>query len=316
MYSFSTNLTPVNSDETNVTFVAGDLGGAGTLSYTIKPWYKPVNCNFVHFICFGPGGWGGAGWSSASFPRPGGGGGGSAGVTSTIYHASLIPDVVYLVAGNPLPGLAPGATQSQANYISAVVFDPSSIDSADTSNFLNIGFGGGGGTSAGGSAIVGTAGAAGATATITTVPYMRMSLYNACGGMAGSAGSNSLSTSASVNMIANGPTTGGVGGGWASTNLNMAGTGNITAPSGGYSFLQTLNGLAAGSTTDGFNGFGGVFYNKPLHGTGGGGGNAGSSTGGKGGNGAFGCGGGGGGGGNPAGNGGDGGPGLVVVNWW
>lgn len=296
MFGFGQNTILAQSNEERTTVVAGDTNSSA--NFIIVPWSRPVNAKFISFVCIGPGGPGGNGSASgASFA--GGGGGGAGAITSATYQASLIPETVYLYAGNSLTPVS----------FSAVSLEPD-LNAKDAA--FNLCFANGGG--AGGDASAGTAGTAGAAAAVSTIAdasYMALAYWHSLAGVAGTAGATSAASATAITALASSIVSGGTGGGYDSTFV----AGNIT----GAGIIPTIT---APVTTTGTEGTGGFWLWKPLMGTGGTGGapatNS-SGTGGTGGSGAFGCGGGGGGRGGPVGNigpGGKGGPGIVMVTWW
>lgn len=300
MFGFTKNALMQNSNEEKTTIIRGGISLGG---YVQSAWSKPSEARFVCITCIGPGGWGGAGSTGA-----GGGGGGAGVTTSVIYPAVVLPQTIYLFAGNALPGEVFGGGQGISAYSSfvSIIADP---DVAVASDYLCYADGGNEGGSASG-ATAGTAGTSIAANSLTNAPRMALGIWQSLLGPAGTAGATSAASATAVTALASSILSGGTGGGYNGTFV----AGNITG-SGIVPTLTAPTGTSGGAGTAGF------WSWKPMCGTGGTGGAPDSATvdkiGGKGGAGAFGCGGGGGGlGSNAGGDGGDGGPGLVFVTWW
>jgi len=301
MFSFSTNPFIQASNEGKTTFLGGCAlppADHAITPFTVQAWSIPREAKFVLFTCFGPGGQGGAGSTSA-----GGGGGGSGNITSILYPTKLIPEIVYLYAGNSLAGESPGGGNIPTVYFSAVALVPDLLTKV-ASKLLNYS---GGGTRAT-SAITTTPGSAGSTSAATTIidaSFMSLGTWNTLVGGNGTNGGTSGTAPTDITALASSLVCGGTGGSYAGTTQNAA----IT----GAGIIPTIIAPAT-APSDAPPGF---WSWKPICGTGGPGGGGGIGTGGTGGNGSYGSGGGGGGRGSvTGGNGGDGGPGLVIVTWW
>jgi hypothetical protein len=261
---------------------------------TWQPWVKPNGIKFVQIVCIGGGGGGGRPTVNSG---SGGGGGGSGGLTSVIYEAKTLDDLLYVQPGLGGPGATTTGSTGTAGNLSVV---SRTIGTAAPQRIVSA---------TGGSA--GTAGAGGAAGTISGTANIPLatggqSFYVA--GVVGSTGIGAVSQTA----YAAGILTGGAGGG---TGINVTG-GSII---GAYN-LPTISGGVGATTIAAGKGADGIWLWKPMAGTGGaGGGGVSTGTGGLGGNGAYGCGGGGGGGaatGGTTGNGGNGGSGLVIISCW
>lgn len=261
---------------------------------TWQAWVKPSGIKFVQFVCIGGGGGGGRP-SVAS--GSGGGGGGSGAITSVIYAAKTLEDVLYVQPGLGGPGATTTGSTGTAGSISIV----SRTIGTAVGQRICSGAPGSGGTA-------GAGGAPGGIATTANIPLSTGGQPFFTIGVTGSTGVGAASQTAYAVSIV----TGGAGGG---TGTNIAG-GNIT---GAYN-LPTISGGIGRQTTAAGAGEHGIWLWKPMSGTGGaGGGGVSTGTGGAGGNGAFGCGGGGGGGaatGGTTGNGGNGGSGLIIISCW
>lgn len=296
MFGFTKNSFINASNEEKTTIV---MGGVSADSHIQSAWSKPLAAKFVSITCIGPGGQGGAGSTST-----GGGGGGAGVVTSVIYPAVVIPDVIYLLAANGRPGETPNGNTVSTNYASVVSVSPYYDSTSSSSDLLCYASGGNRGRSANG-VTVGAAGGSVSADTLSSAPWMSLGLWQSLGGPAGTAGGSSGVPPTTITALASSIVTGGTGGSFAGStdNASIVGAGlipTIVAPS-----------VAPSDAPAGFWGW------KPICGTGGPGGGGGVGTGGRGGNGTFGSGGGGGGRGSvTGGTGGDAGPGIILVTWW
>lgn len=129
-------------------------------------WEKPSNITMIRIVCIGGGGGGGGGFPSATTTaRGGGGGGGSSGISTVEIPASLLPDILYVLAGIGGSGGASSTTVGTlgTNGIASYVSIAQSTGAIYTVCFANPGAAG---TTAASATVVGTAGAAGGIAAI------------------------------------------------------------------------------------------------------------------------------------------------------
>jgi hypothetical protein len=276
-------------------------------STTWQTWNKPRNAKFVSFFVIGGGGGGGGGAAGSGVGRVGGAGGGSSSLTTGIFPAFAIPDMLHIQVG--AGGI--GGVSAGAGVAGGITYVSTYPGTARTNVVVSSGTTG---------AVAGNGGstltpAGGTIFSPANALISYNSLLNGLAGATGGAGSSTTGTAVTILRL---PLSGGAGGGGSSSvNTNFAG-GAINS----YSYLEQIPGGAA----TGGAGAGG--YCSPFHGikkqdillfTGGsGGGGNGAGTGGTGGNGAYGCGGGGGGAGTTSrgGFGGNGGNGLVIITTW
>lgn len=287
---------------------------AATGSTSYQTWIKPVNVKFIHCVVIGGGSGGGSGVGAGlATARRGGGGGASSAITTALFSANQIPDILYVKVGQGGEGGIGLTTNASGNAgtLSYVSIIP---DSANTATNILLQSG----------AVAATGGASGSSGGVggTAGTVWGGSIFNELGLVslfAGQNGGNGQTTSASPNIGISGITTGGAPG--AGTNGATPQTGgNIT----GAGFINTIS----GGTTSGETGSSGYMTTipstnssarQPMLFTGGAGGaSSNSSNGGNGGYGTYGSGGGGGGAGltNLGGSGGKGGDGLVIITSW
>lgn len=257
-------------------------------------WEKPLDIEWVFMLVVGGGAGGGSGFSGGGGSAGGGGGGGSAGFTTFMAMASLLPERLFVRPAS----IALKDTNGTLSYVS--------ID-ANTSanNLLQVSgaaaavkgvAGAGSGTAAGG---------AGSTASSLPAgnPLSGLGIVYRSAGQTGGAGGFVTGTgNVGVNIS---PLTG---------TASSAGAGGATTVSADFAGGdQTLT--ISGGTAGGGAGGDGIWILAPPASTGGsGGGSFLSGTGGKGGDGAkFGSGGAGGGGGSTGGAGGKGAPGIIYI---
>lgn len=297
----------------------------GTTSWQI--WTKPTNAKFIYMVLIGGGGGGGAG-ASSNAGAGGGGGGGCSAISRVYFHASFLPDRLYIQVGNGgRGGIAPPLTAAAtAGGISYVSIQPNTT--ANNIIVASGAAGAGAGGAGGAGAAPGTAGAAG---TIYTASLLTgLGSFVGIAGIIGQAGGGGNATLASFNigtapyLI---PITPGLGGG----GISAAGTPNINGNINENGIFPKIPGGTSSPTfgSDGSNGFCGFRPNSnsstrlPFYSTGGAGGGAGGygaviGSGGSGGFAGIGSGGGGGGGSffgsTNGGKGGNGGDGLVIIN--
>lgn len=277
-------------------------------------WNKPNNAKFVYFMALGGGGGGGGGNSGGSgTARRGGGGGGSSSVTTGLFRASSLPDVLYVQVGQGGVGGIGLTTNSNgsAGGLSYVSVRP---DSGHTSINMLLVSGtnaAGGGNSGLNSGTAGTAGTAWTGSVLSLI-----GLPTVYGGQIGALGST---TGIPPNVAITGITTGGAAG---------AGTNGATPQNGGNITGAGIINTVLGGQGSGATGSSGYISSIPsstssarqhmLFTGGAGGASSNLGPGGQGGSGAFGSGGAGGGAGitNLGGNGGHGGDGLVIITCW
>lgn len=262
---------------------------------TWQTWEKPRGCSHIWTMCIGGAAGGGGGGTNA-----GGAGGGSGAITTAIFAASVLPDVLYIQPGVGGKGAAGVATAGPVTggagnrSIISVTTSGSSV-----MGYVNI------------SGTVAAAGSTGETAATTAAPInginsaglLSLGTYTSIAGRAGAAvGVDATPLTSTI-------TCGGAGG--ASTTTTGGGS-TLSVDLVTFSTQVISGGGATGQA-----GGNGTWSWKPMYGLGGaGGGGSASGRGGNGGKGAYGCGGGGGGigfGASGGGSGGDGGDGLVII---
>jgi len=295
-----------------------------------QEWRKPRGVTMVKMLLIGGGGGGGGGLTGATTTARGGGAGGACSSLSThIFPAIFLPDVLKVSVGLGGAGGTGSGVAGSAGTISYVATGVGLTAGSTIPNILaESGNAGPGGGNAGTGAGNATGGSVPSIATKArqgwaqaySISTFTVGIVGATGGAA-SGGAGTL-ISAVWNLIPLSPGSGGGG-------VNSSGTGFA----GGVVSLQAAMDFADGSYTPasaylaggtagsgavvGGAGSAGVQNWKPLIMTGGsGGGSADGQVGGAGGNGGIGCGGGGGGGGTTGGRGGNGGNGLVVIISW
>ena len=260
-------------------------------------WQKPHGIKLINILAIGGGGGGGAGHGGATLTnRGGGGGGGGAGITSGLFPAALIPDIIYISPGaGGTSGVAGGNTIVAAGY----PFSTYPLIAAPGGNFGTVGTALAGGV--GGTAV--------SALTISSMPLACIGRFTATAGVVGYSGGWSSGTAANGLQsitLAGSIVSGGAGGGAITTsNVNgLGGPRNVSPAIDDLNIPKQITGVSTEQEA-GFESF------KPLFSSGGGGAPGGVSIGGTGG---FGSGGGGGGGGLTTGGlGGNGGDGLVII---
>ena len=296
----------------------------GTTSWQI--WTKPSNAKFVNMVLIGGGGGGGAGASSNS-GAGGGGGGGCSAISRVFFHASFLPDRLYVQVGNGgLGGSQSPVVAATSGGISYVSIQPNTTTNnvIVASGAAGGGFGGAGGN---GSA-PGTIGAAGTIYTSSLLTSLGS--FQAIAGIAGLQGGVGNTVRASITIGSSPyliPITPGLGGG-GMTGLATPDTLGVIV---GTPLSPTISGGTNSSTFagPGSSGYCGLRPNSNSSSrlmflsTGGAGGGAGglgavTGSGGEGGFGGIGSGGGGGGGcffgSTNGGRGGRGGDGIIIIN--
>jgi hypothetical protein len=300
----------------------------GTTSWQI--WTKPSNAKFVNMVLIGGGGGGGAGASSNS-GAGGGGGGGCSAISRVFFHASFLPDRLYVQVGNG--GL--GGSQSPVVVATSGGISYVSIQPNTTTNNVIVASGAAGGGFGGAGGNGGAAGSAGTAGSIYTASLLTsLGSFQGIAGIAGLAGGTgggatlpSITIGLSPYLL---PITPGLGG----CGLN-ASAGLNQDPNIGGRIIGTFSSTISGGTSSptfagpGSSGYCGLRPNSnsssrltflSTGGAGGGAGGYGSVTGsgGEGGFGGIGSGGGGGGGcffgSTNGGRGGRGGDGIVIIN--
>lgn len=283
-------------------------------------WTKPANVSFVYMYVVGAGGAGGGGRTGLINSGGGGGGGASSSITTVLYPAFLLPDILYISVGAGRNGAIAnqGAASGALSYVSTQP-NTSSIFILAQSGDVSAG-GGGGGTGS----VAGAAGTAGTIWTYTNYPLTDLGMVTSVAGQNGAAGGSISSSGVSITPTLT--VTGGAGGGGVSAGGTTNNGGNIN----GSGFLPTILGGPLSTVTSGGNGnhgFTGIkpttesYMNLPMMYTGGAGGGSANPVGGNGGtggNGSYGSGGGGGGASYRAtgGSGGSGGDGIVLITCW
>ena len=294
--------------------------GTGAGGQQLQTWRKPRGVNWVYIIGVGGGGSGSVGGRSAA-TGGGGGGGGSGGQTNLLIPASMIPDVLYILAGQGGISGTTVALAGTAGTPTYVLIEPDTTLTVNMTLLLANGGAAGGAEATGGS----PGGAGGTLATIAGMPLAGRGTFNFFVGQTGGTGG----TRAGVAPIAIAlPTTGilvsgGQGGGAAPATAG-AGFAAVTGALGQDFFIPIPAGVAAvgvNPATAGSPGF--ISKNFLMNYGGSGGGGSSATTGGNagaGGDAAPGCGGGGAGASNttnatvaPA---GAGGPGFVYIISW
>jgi hypothetical protein len=274
-----------------------------------KTWEKPRNCSLVHIFCLGGGGGGGGGFTGiAASARGGGGGGGSSGFSQLILPSYAVPRRLFIQVGDGGKGVASGGGTATSGVASFVNVWPVAGANNVIACSSNSTVGGSGGAT-GTAAAVGAAGSAGPAPTASSMLAGNNGLSLLIPGSGGSAGGAVAGGSpTALTYLTTGPFPGATGGG-GTTSADFAG-GSITAIANALvSDFQPQPG-AAGSNA----GSGGIWLPQYMLSYGGmGGGSSNTGPGGNGGNGGPGGGGGGGGGGTTGGRGGDGGAGLVII---
>jgi hypothetical protein len=288
-----------------------------------QTWTKPSGAKFVYFYVIGGGGSGGGGRTGGINSGGGGGGGGSSALSTGLYPAFVLPDILYIRIG--AGGASVGAgTAGNAGDLSYVSTQPNtnSANIVMRSGDAAAGGGGAGTNSAGGG---GAGGIAGTNWSYTNNPLTNIGMITSIAGQTGANGGTNV-PAAGGTVTPTLPVTGGAGGGGVSAGGTSSAGGNIT----GSGFLPTISGgaVTTAATLPGMAGYSETlptsesFITGPLVFTGGSGGAAASNAlgvvGGVGGPGLYGSGGGGGGAsyastGGASGRGGDG---LVLVVTW
>lgn len=297
------NIIPYWEEENRFVFITGSTS-------TWQTFTKPAGISFVNILAIG-GGAGGSQGTNTAAPTSGGGGGGSGAIMSVTYAASYLPDCVFIQVGNGGAGSTSHGTVGSAGGTTYV-----SIQPLTTASYL-LALANPGNPGANFSA----AGIAGVVTTTITCPNITSAIsYNLLAGVAGGAGATTAANAASLTALSSHVLTGGTGGGYFTGTVAYNG-GDII----GAGIIPTVpGGIFVGSGDTDRSGNAGVWFWKPLCGTGGtGGASSGSSASRllRGGNGAYGCGGGGGGAGTSYTDatlktGGNGGSGLVIITCW
>jgi hypothetical protein len=306
----------------NQVFTVNSSGSTGW-----QTWNKPNNISYVNIFCLGSGGGGGGGRGNTNNSGTGGGGGGAAGLSTGLFPACLLPDILYISVGRGGSGGAGGATNTNgtagtSGELSYVSVTPSTGSTSVLMLNGDSSPGGGGGGQSTNNGTAGSAGTAWSYSVNFIFPQLGQITPNAgqVGVLGGSTGPGVGGT-----ITINGIVTAGAGGGGVSLGGSTANGGNIT----GVGIIPTGTGGTANSATiiEGAHGLGLNLPTRssnsplPMFFTGGAGGGAASTSGrigGNGGNGSYGSGGGGGGAAYLAagGNGGRGGDGLVIITCW
>jgi hypothetical protein len=275
--------------------------------YSSTNWIIPQGVTTISITAIGAGGGGGGGTTAAvTAARSGGGGGGSGGITRLTIPTMFLTDSLVINIGTGGDG---GVSSGGTGANGGNTFvDMVTKGNGDIYTRVII--------ASGGTGSVGSANGTGANiAVIGDALYSSMGVWVANGGVSGVVG-NTADGAATIFGSTGIPLTGGAGGG------GMAA--NITAPTGGGTVtgVSTFIPSNPGGTSGGRGNLGNYsitpFYS--LGGSGGGGGGTTPTSGGNGGDGAPGCGGGGGGGGTTptgvGGTGGKGGNGIVIITCW
>lgn len=281
----------------------------------ITPFVKPYGIKFVHIICIGGGGAGGAG-ATVINSAGGGGGGGAAGITTGLFPADFLPDILYIDVGAG----GEGGTGTGGTGESSIVFLLNQVSTTTKGILLSAPGGTGGGTTS--TSTRGAAGALVSAATITAMPAASIGVFTSMDGPAGALGGDEISGAGiglSIIALASSIVCGGAGGGGLGFSGFRFSGGSVAATTNatGNINLPTISGGTSSTPAQAQNG---TFIFAPHFVSLGGAGGAGDTTISKpGGIGGMGSGGGGGGAGRPgfgAGNGGNGGNGIVIISCW
>ncbi len=318
-------LPPANHSNTQVFLPTGNVD-------TWDQWVKPRGTTMVNIWMMSGGGGGGAGASGASpTNRCGGGSGGSGSLVQLTIPAALVPDILYVQAGQGGAGGTVGATAGNAGATGGRCFVSLGSPLLGTpANYSGVNtlvaatstvFAGGGGGGATGATAGGAAGVTSTAATTATAIGHAWGQFVSVVGRAGTAGGNAgLGGGGNINTnaVSVAPNSSGAGAPGC-TGASISGSRVIRSAIVGYIDevgSQTLN--SNGNATGRPDGQAGVSVSYPLSSTGGGGGAAiFNGQAGVGGQGGFpGSGGGGGGAGVTGGKGGDGGAGVVIITAW
>ena len=266
-------------------------------------WLKPRGATFVYILAIGGGGGGGNGvGNTAGTARAGGGGGAGGATTVGLFPAILLPDVLYVQAGDAGIGNGANATSSFVGHelVGTLAAAESILIKAD--------FG-----KNGQNGVTGTGGAGGTVgvASIASDQYrMHIGQVISYAGEAGLVGGDAaVGTPTGSQIASNGHMAFGGCGGPGTTSADFSGSGRTNTDT--LIWAHRWLPLAAGATVAGNPG---MLTSAPYMSFGGtGGGSQNSGAGQRGGFGIWGSGGGGGGGGTSAGIGGDGGHGVVII---
>ena len=250
--------------------------GTGSGGQQLQTWRKPRGVNWVYIIGVGGGGSGSVGGRAAT-TAGGGGGGGSGGQTTVLIPASMIPDTLYILAGQ---GGISGTTVALAGVAGTptyVLIEPDTTLTANFTLLLANGGAAGGAEATGGS----PGGAGGTLATIAGMPLAGRGAYNFFVGQTGGTGGTRAGVISTAIAF---PTTGllvtgGQGGGGGGT-TPTAGVG-FTASTGSLGqdfFPNTTGGTVASGATPATAGSPGFISKNFLLNFGGSGGGGSSST--------------------------------------
>lgn len=288
-------------------FYNNGTGGTGGFSSpsggSWQTWTKPRNkCNFIWMMCMG-GGAGGAG----GVVNSNGNAGASAAITTALFPANLLPDILFVWPGKGGKGGIGDVTTAIAPTTggpSLVAVRPisSSIYTFPGSSELICSSGRNEGTNGWSTPLIGEKG----NGDLGTVlpKLITLGIWNSVNGRDRASPTTALSPLVGGTITC--PGTDGAGANQLGNNISSINLGN-----------NLISPTIYGGALLGGKGGNGYWSWKPMFGTGGtGGGSNASGIGGNGGKGAYGCGGGGGGAsstGNKGGDGGDGGDGLVII---
>ncbi len=270
-------------------------------------WEKPRGCAQVFIAAVGAGGGGGGGFTRVAGNAGGGGaGGGGAAFSRLLIPAIFIPDRLWIQVGFGGAGGTGSGVAGTAGAASNITTRNNNLTAPDSLLLAPGGTAGAAGTAAGGGASGGLA--SGSALTSGIMAMMGISLYGN-GTNSGAGGAHTGAIGASTTWGTN-ITCGGAGGGGCQS-ADFAG-GAVT----GQGWMNTV----AGGTASLKDGGAGTMLVPPMYpfcSCGGSGGAAlNNAAGGRGGDGAIGSGGGGGGAGTTGGAGGRGGNGLIVIIAW
>ena len=293
--------------------------GTGSGGQQLQTWRKPRGVKWVYIIGVGGGGSGSVGGRAAA-TAGGGGGGGSGGQTTLLIPASMIPDVLYILAGQGGTSVNTVALAGTAGTPTYVLIEPDTTLTVNMTLLLANGGAAGGAEATGGS----PGGAGGTLATIAGMPLAGRGTYNFFVGQTGGTGGTRAGVIGTAIAL---PQTGllvsgGQGGGAGGTTPTAGVAFSVNTGALGQDFFPntTAGAVASGATpaTAGSPGFISKNFLMNYGGSGGGGSSAtAGGIAGAGGNGAPGCGGGGAGAGNSVSStvarAGDGGDGFVYI---
>jgi hypothetical protein len=181
-------------------------------------WNKPYNCTFVHITVIGGGGGGGAGLNGASgAARTGGAGGGSSSITKGFFPANSLPDRLYIQVGKGGLGGITSGGSGSPGSLSYVSVEPNTTSINILLQSGNVAATAGVGAGLGG---IKNGGTSGSTFTPLTLTYL--------GIIDTEPGQNGVTNSGNgdgVDLTISNILTGGAGGGSVDSNIGVTGVG-------------------------------------------------------------------------------------------